>query len=451
MDKTRNFGRRAALLGTLGISTLTGLSGCGIWDEWFGATKPPLPGRRETVMAVRRGMSVDEGGDRRITLPPPVRNAGWPQAGGNPAHMMGHLAASERLSRAWSADIGKGGGYRRKILAQPVAADGLVYMMDSDAVVSAFSIDTGSRAWRVDTKDEDADSTNIGGGMAISGGVLYAVNGLADLVALDAKTGKQRYRQNLPSPPRSAPTVADGRLFFTTIDDRLLALAAEDGRQLWTYQSRISQTAMLGQPAPAYADGIVIAGFGSGDLVALRAESGGIAWSDSLGAARARTAIVDLSAIRGMPVISNGRIYVIGVGGLMAALDLRAGRRLWSREVGGTETPWLAGDWLFVLSSEQQLAAINTTDGRIAWVTDLPRWEDEEKSKDPIHWVGPVLAGDRLVVASSGGEREALAVSPYTGKILGRQSLSGNASLTPVVAAGTLFQITDDATLVALR
>lgn len=443
--------RRAALRGTISLTALAGLSGCGMWDEWFGEVKPPLPGKREPVLAIRRGMRVDEGGDRRITLPAPVRNTAWPQTGGNPAHLMGHLAAGERLERAWSSGIGTGGGYRRKILAQPVSDDGIIYTMDSDAVVTAFDVASGSRRWRVDTKNDDADSTNIGGGMAVADGVLYAVNGLAELVALDAKTGQLKYRKTFPAPARSAPTVAEGRLFFSTIDDRLLAMSTDDGRQLWVYQGRTTQTAMLGQAAPAYADGIVVAGFGSGDLVALRAESGSPAWSDSLGAVRGRTSIADLSAIRGLPVIANGRVFVMGVGGQTVGLDLRSGRRLWEREVGGSETPWVAGDWVFLISAEQQLAALNAQDGRIAWVTDLPRWENEEKFKDPIHWVGPVLAGDRLIVASSGGDREAYAVSPYSGKILGRQSLPGNASLAPIVVAGTVFQITDDASLVALR
>jgi hypothetical protein len=44
-----------------------------------------------------------------------------------------------------------------------------------------------------------------------------------------------------------------------------------------------------------------------------------------------------------------------------------------------------------------------------------------------------------------------LSVSPYTGEIIGRQSLSGALSVAPSVAGGTVFVITDDATLVALR
>ena len=207
---------------------------------------------------------------------------------------------------------------------------------------------------------------------------------------------------------------------------------------------------MLGQPAPAYADGLLVAGFGSGDIACLRAESGGVVWTDNLSSARGRTSIADISAIRGLPVISGGRVFVMGVGGLTVGLDLRAGRRLWEREVGGGETPWLAGDWVFILTADQQVAALNAGDGRIAWATDLPRWENEEKSKGAIYWTGPVLTGDRLIVACRGGEQEAFAISPYTGKILGRQSLPGNASLAPIVADNKVFTLTDDATLMAL-
>ena len=206
---------------------------------------------------------------------------------------------------------------------------------------------------------------------------------------------------------------------------------------------------MLGQPAPAYADGLVVAGFGSGELAALRAETGGVVWTDSLASARGRTSLTDISAIRGLPVIADGRVYAIGLGGLLLALDLRSGRRLWEREISGEDSPWVAGDWLFVVSSDQRIAAIQRQDGRVAWVGDLPRWEDEEKQSDAILWFGPLLAGDRLIVV--GTNEEALAVSPYTGEILGRQPLSGAAALGPVAASGTILIVTNAGRLIALR
>ena len=138
----------------------------------------------------------------------------------------------------------------------------------------------------------------------------------------------------------------------------------------------------------------------------------------------------------------------IGLGGLMIANDARSGRRLWEREIAGEDSPWIAGDWAFVISADQQIAAIDRMDGRIAWVSDLPRWKYPEKQEVPILRDGPVLAGDRLVAA--GTNEQAVAVSPYTGEILGRQKLSGAASLGPVVANGTVFIVTDDGRILAL-
>jgi outer membrane protein assembly factor BamB len=431
------------------LLTPLGLAGCVAWDDLFSTRKVPLPGQRESVAPDNRNLRVSEGVPK-VALPRAVRNAGWPQAGGNPAHMMGHLHANEALTEAWRADIGSGGGYRRKLLAQPVAAEGMVFTMDSDARVNALQLANGGQRWRVDTKSDKYDSTNIGGGIGFDNGTLYATNGLGEVVAYDAATGSQKWRVELGAPARSSPTIAEGRLFVTSIEDRLLALATDDGRLLWSYRSAAAPTTMLGRPAPAFSRGLVVAGFGSGELVALRADTGRLAWSDGLSGVRGRTALADLVSIRAAPVIQDGRVYAIGMGGLATAIDLPSGRRLWERPIAGQDSPAVAGDWVFAVSSEQEIMAFSAQDGRIAWITALPKFENPDKRSGPLTWYGPLLVSDRLIVA--GTSEEALAISPYTGAILGRQRLSGVASpVAPVVADGHVLVVTDDGRLVALR
>ena len=83
------------------------------------------------------------------------------------------------------------------------------------------------------------------------------------------------------------------------------------------------------------------------------------------------------------------------------------------------------------------------------WALALPRFEDPEDQDDPINWHGPVLAGDRLILVASNGE--AVSVSPYTGALLGRMNLPGEPAVSPVVADGTLYLLTGNAELIALR
>jgi outer membrane protein assembly factor BamB len=435
--------RRTALLAPLA------LTGCSMLDNWFSEKKTPLPGERESVFADRRGLVVDEAAPK-IVLPPAVSNAAWPQAAGNPAHLMGHLAANDHLTQAWRADVGTGGGYRRILMAQPVVSGGTVFTMDSDAEVSAFTLADGKRLWRVDTKPKDNDSTNVGGGIGVDGSTLYAVNGLGQVVALDVTSGQEKWRTEIGVPGRSAPMIADGRVFLTTIDDRLFAFTAADGRQLWTHRAAEPVTAMLGQPAPAYHRGLVIAGFGSGELAAMRAESGTVVWTDGLGASRGRASGGEFLSIRAAPVIANGLVYAISMGGLLVCNDVPTGRRVWERQVAGEDTFTIAGDWMFVISAQQEIAAVNSTDGRIAWITQLPRWEDPDKRKSTLTWYGPLLVADRLIV--TGTSEDALSISPYTGEILGHITLSAAAApFAPVVAEGTVLVISNDARLLALR
>ena len=94
------------------------------------------------------------------------------------------------------------------------------------------------------------------------------------------------------------------------------------------------------------------------------------------------------------------------------------------------------------------MVCLSRLDGRVRWVRQLARYEDEEELK-PIRWSGPLLVGDRLVVTSSAGT--AVAVSPYTGLVLGSLEMSVPVSIPPVVANGTLYFLTDDADLIAYR
>jgi outer membrane protein assembly factor BamB len=101
-----------------------------------------------------------------------------------------------------------------------------------------------------------------------------------------------------------------------------------------------------------------------------------------------------------------------------------------------------------VLTTDSEVVCLARNTGRIHWVSELPRFADEKKKK-PIQWTGPVLASDRLIVAGSHGE--AMAVSPYSGDILGREKMPDGVTVPPVIADGSVYFLANDADLVAYR
>ena len=449
---TRIIGRRAALLLTAtsllaGCATMTSIFNGDIFEDMFTTKKVPLPGKRIPV-AVGGPDVTAHANTTPVQLPPAQQNPSWLEAGGNASHAMGHLALAGQLTKTWTADIGEGGGYRRKITAQPLIAGQRVFTMDSDGSVNAFGLDDGRRQWRTETQAEDDRSTNIGGGISTDGTIVYAGTGRAELLAIDAASGAIKWRQPTGPPARSGPTIDGGRLYVPTIDSRILAFNT-DGKKLWAYQATNSVTSVLGEMAPAVANGLVVAGFGSGDLVGLRAETGAVAWTDTLAPIGGRNSVADFSAVRGLPVIDQGRAYAIGLGGLMVCLDVVSGRRLWERQLAGANTPWLAGNSLFVVTTDNALQAIATDDGGTRWAVQLDQYENPERKRDPITWFGPVLVNNRLVL--SGTNSQMISVNPLDGSTIGSHVLSAPASLAPTVAAGMLFLVSADSTLLAMR
>lgn len=428
---------------------LLSLAACGItdWDP-FGKAEEPLPGERIAVLVHERTLSADEDVQgQRILLPHPTPNSAWPMAGGYADHAMHHVEIPEAIEERWNADIGSGSDDDVRITAQPVVSNGKVFTIDSDHTVSAFSRDDGNEVWEVDLTPDDEDDGHIAGGLGYEGGRVYVATGFAEVVALDAETGEVAWRRNVSAPMRAAPTIRDGRVFVVTVDNRVFALDALSGEQLWVHEGAAETASLLGGAAPAVSGSTVIAAFTSGDLVALDVSSGRLLWQESLATVRRTELVSTLAAIRGLPVIDRGRVVAISHGGIMAAIELRTGRRVWEREIGGAQTPWVAGDFIFVLTNDSEIAALGRNDGKVYWVRPLPRFEDPEDREGRIVWSGPVLASDRLLLAGSHGE--VLAASPYDGRILGTAGMPDGVSVPPVVADGWVFFLANDAELVA--
>ncbi len=411
-----------------------------------------LEGDRISVLSFERALRPDpQLASLRVRLPKPYRNKDWPQSGGYPDHAMHHLMLGKTLKKVWEKNVGDGSGSYDKLTGTPVIADGRIYVMDSTMHLAAYSVAKGKRLWRIDTtpEDEDRPSGIFGGGVAYNEGRLFVTNGMGYVHAVDAETGKIIWRYFLGRPIRSAPTVSDGRVFVTTYDNQLHALTADLGQGLWFHEGIAEIAGVLGGASPAVSGGLVIVPYSSGELYALRVENGRVAWSDALSRTGRLTALSSLNDIDGNPVVDRNRVFAISHGGRMAAIDLRTGERIWERNIASVQTPWLAGDFLFVVTLDSQVVCIHSDDGRIRWVQRLPQFEDEEDKEDPILWSGPVLAGDRLILTSSDGR--AISVSPYTGEILGEQDIPGDTFLPPIIADGSLFIMTDDARLLVMR
>ena len=445
----------------LALAIAVGLTaaGCDSIRNLVGSDDPPLQGRRFAVLPTPDVLRADTRiSDVRIVLPRPAQNADWPQHAGYPNHAMHHLALGKDPREAWSVRIGSGSAgsgllslsKSQRLLAQPVVGAGRVFTMDSNGEVRAFELKTGRRLWTRQILPRHERDGDIGGGIAYHAGQIVAATGAAEVLAIDAGNGRVQWRRSAGAPLRSPPAVSDGRLFVVTAENAVIAFDTKDGKKLWTHDGVAALTGILGGGAPAVAEGVVVAPQSTGEVVALRAATGRPIWAENVGAAQRGNQAGGLSAVIASPVIDRGIVYAVSNAGRMAAIELGSGRRLWDVELSGLQTPWVAGDYVFVLTGRAALAAIRRSDGRVRWVVRLDRFTDDDDLIDgrPF-WTGPVLAGDRLVVAGSHGE--ALAVSPYTGEVIGWIPLESGVFIPPAIAQRTVLFLGDSGRLTAFR
>lgn len=430
------------------LVALTALSGCGL----FGGrdNKTPVVGNRVPILASDTALVVDPSiAAVPVTLPAASPNADWTQPGGNAAKSMGHLALAASPARAWSVRI-PGSNLRERLAAAPVVGGGRIFVVDVTGTVHAFDAASGGRVWQTSSVEQSGnENSRFGGGVSFDEGRVYATNGLGDVVALDAATGAVQWRVRPGGPLRGAPTLANGQVYVQSNDNQLFALNMTDGSRAWNAAASPESQGLFGRSAPAVARGTIVAGFSSGELNAYRYENGLPLWSDALSRTSISTSVSALADIAAEPVIDNDRVYAIGQGGRAVAVDLLTGRRVWEQNIAGTSTPWIVGEWMFVVTDDARLIAIARDTGRVRWVSQLPAFRNVRRSRGPIDWVGPVLAGGRLIVVSSEGQ--IASVNPADGAIGATIEGSGAYTLAPVVANGTLFLLDDDGNLSAWR
>ncbi len=438
---------RASLL-LLAVFALA-LPGCNIFKG--GNKRPITVGERIPVLTYESKAEAEpELANIAVVLPLEQVNADWGQPGGSASKLDGHLVWSGELKQAWSASVGAGSSSTRRLNAAPVIEGGRVFTMDTLGEVRAFDAATGALAWSAKvTLKGQAQGIAFGGGVSVLNGRVFAATGFGIMVAYDARQGVELWRQTVPAPLRGAPSVAGNRVFTMTQDNQLFALSAETGDILWSVTGTVEVAGLLGTGAPAVAQDTVVVGFSSGELTALRTENGRTVWSDALSRTGRATAMAALSDIDASPVIDRGRVFAVGHGGRMAALELATGQRVWERNFAGVSTPWLAGEFIYMVTLEGELLCVTRNEGKVRWVTELQRWKNQKKKTNPIIWAGPVLGSEKLLLASS--DKRLVSVNPYDGKIIAQAKLGAPAYLPPVLAGGMAYLLTDDGRLTAWR
>ena len=434
-------------------AALTSLSACSYMPSWMGGAteeKPKLQGERKVALATSGQLKIDEASkNAKITLPAVVPNTNWSQHSGEFTAANGNLAGGG-FDKETSVRAGNGNDFSHSLLPRPVVYGGVVFVMDAAGVISAHDAgNIDNIRWKSEVvADEDEDEV-IGGGLAVEGGVLYATTGQGQVAAINVADGKKIWQKNFGVPMRGSPHVAGDAVIVITIDSRTYALSSKSGDVLWEHRGIDETAAVMNSVSPAIAGDNILVPYSSGELFALSINGGRELWSETLLRNKYNQASDVFTGIGGDPVVDGEVVFVTSNSGITIAIDMINGKNIWQQQVGSLNTPWLAGNELFLLTADNVLVDMVKQTGKIRWLTALDSYEDPEGKRKPITWRGPVLIAGKLVVVSSNGKM--VFVAATTGKITETKSIPSNILTAPVIAGGRMYLLEQDATLYSFQ
>lgn len=387
-------------------------------------------------------------------LPAAQANADWTHRAGSAQHQITHPALSATPQLLFSANVGEGDSLRARITADPVIENGVIYTLDARANVTATAVN-GAMVWtRNLTPGGDGARDASGGGVAVSNGRVFATTGFGEVVMLDAATGAEIWTQDLDAPGASAPTVFGELAYVVGRDGTGWALEVENGRIRWQVSATPTVGSFSGGAGVAVDGDIAIFPFPSGEVVALFPQGGLRRWSTVVSGARLGSAAATLADIAGDPVIDGSRVYIGNFAGQIVALDASSGERIWTTQDGAVSPVWPAGNSIYAVNDVNELVRLSKDDGAPVWRVSLPGLVDGaggflRTSNEVVAHYGPILAGGRLLVASSDGLIRQF--DPVSGGLVGTVAVPGGAASNPIVAGQTLYVVSKTGQLHAFR
>ncbi|GCE10956.1 outer membrane protein assembly factor BamB family protein [Tengunoibacter tsumagoiensis] len=279
-----------------------------------------------------------------------------------------------------SLNVGLPGSFSEPLgfLTRPAEAGGSVYVQQRSGKLFSLDAQTGQINWSYDAqKIAFYDGTIYDpASVSVVNGVVYS--GVLNLLfAVDAKSGKQLWRQEVESDQIVTSPVVDNKMVYLAsasaskhvggqkLTGYVYAFGAQDGQKRWTHAA---DSWILSDPVVA--NGRVYYGSYGFTVTALDAATGKDIWNYPLG-----------GEVFASPIVDNGVVYVQAEGNAtpgkqntapseVFALKAEDGALIWKQQTGST--PEAVQDGIIYSSDfPRTLATFNASDGSMNWTIQV--------------------------------------------------------------------------------
>ena len=281
------------------------------------------------------------------------------------------------------------------VISPATPPDGLLVVASKDRRFRGIEARTGEVLWELDTRGPNVAPPGVFARDLVVGstdGTAYRVH---------QRNGKPVWNVELPGKGgvTEAPVIADGRVFITSIDNRLSVLKLDDGSVLWSKRRpHLGQFTITGQAGALVVRGRVVTGFSDGTLAAYAVEDGATHWTVSLAGKHDEFVDVDTTPLR-----SGDHIIAGSYAGGLHAIDMEGENFAWSLPGEGYGTPVLFEGTLYVPQAKGRMHAVDAETGQVMWSSAFRRATPTRPTVTRRHVL--VSVGSAMLVLDRGSGR----------------------------------------------
>ena len=251
----------------------------------------------------------------------------------------------------------------------PAVGYGRVFLSQQRGRFFALDARTGRPRWKKLFRRCMASGPTIGRGLVYQGVMHFLPCAEAQpgatgfMAAWDARSGRTRWRF-WAGPIESSPLLVGRTLYFGSWDRSVYAVNARNGRKRWWFRADDEVNT-----APAFWRGTVYIASDGGTLYALDARTGRLRWS-----AQSNARFGAREFFYATPTVAYGRVYIGNTDGTMYVYGARTGRLLWARPLG-TYIYAAAAAWrrrIYTGTYDGKLFALDAATGDTIWQKSTP-------------------------------------------------------------------------------
>ena len=264
---------------------------------------------------------------------------------------------------------------------------------------------------------------------------------------IDPDNGDILWKNSVNSPVRAAPIADNSMVFVLSVDNKINSFDIQSGEKRWEY-TWFSDTAGLVQTSnmALFGDNIIVP-YKSGEVFVFNRNNGNRLWADSVNRKNIKNSLSQIKDITASPIVHEDILITVGFQGRLIANNVKNGFRAWELPISSSITPIASNGYLFIISNENILFAINIDTGDVLWLEDIKVGYEFKNDNKIISM--QLLQGSLYIFLSSG---DLIIYDPKTGilnDIL--QNKIEATSIAPIVVNKNLYVISSDGELISYR